>query len=263
MTYRLYHIISNISSVLTKSNIFHKIKCMKYSCIKIIELVLVNAITLCRLFGALFLPIAYHLYGINFIALVTIFLFITDAIDGFLARRLKISTFFGCSMDALSDKVLNATLFILLGIEYRYMIPPLIIEILILYISYLTYKNGGNVKSTKTGKIKTIILDVCVILSLILLSIPKLNIDGKVTKYIISNTDFYIIILSSIITISCLIALLDYIKRYKNARFNPKYIKVKKRKKTGKSFKEIITRSFDIEYYCKHKDESIMNQLYE
>ncbi len=263
MTYRLYHIISNISSVLTKSNIFHKIKCMKYSCIKIIELVLVNAITLCRLFGALFLPIAYHLYGINFIALVTIFLFITDAIDGFLARRLKISTFFGCSMDALSDKVLNATLFILLGIEYRYMIPPLIIEILILYISYLTYKNGGNVKSTKTGKIKTIILDVCVILSLILLSIPKLNIDGKVTKYIISNTDFYIIILSSIITISCLIALLDYIKRYKNARFNPKYIKVKKRKKTGKSFKEIITRSFDIEYYSKHKDESIMNQLYE
>ena len=262
MTYRLYHIISNISSVLTKSNIFHKIKCMKYSCIKIIELVLVNAITLCRLFGALFLPIAYHLYGINFIALVTIFLFITDAIDGFLARRLKISTFFGCSMDALSDKVLNATLFILLGIEYRYMIPPLIIEILILYISYLTYKNGGNVKSTKTGKIKTIILDVCVILSLILLSIPKLNIDGKVTKYIISNTDFYIIILSSIITISCLIALLDYIKRYKNARFNPKYIKVKKRKKTGKSFKEIITRSFDIEYYSKHKDESIMDQLY-
>lgn len=262
MTYRLYHIISNISSVLTKSNIFHKIKCMKYSCIKIIELVLVNAITLCRLFGALFLPIAYHLYGINFIALVTIFLFITDAIDGFLARRLKISTFFGCSMDALSDKVLNATLFILLGIEYRYMIPPLIIEILILYISYLTYKNGGNVKSTKTGKIKTIILDVCVILSLILLSIPKLNIDGKVTKYIISNTDFYIIILSSIITISCLITLLDYIKRYKNARFNPKYIKVKKRKKTGKSFKEIITRSFDIEYYSKHKDESIMDQLY-
>ena len=262
MTYRLYHIISNISSVLTKSNIFHKIKCMKYSCIKIIELVLVNAITLCRLFGALFLPIAYHLYGINFVALVTIFLFITDAIDGFLARRLKISTFFGCSMDALSDKVLNATLFILLGIEYRYMIPPLIIEILILYISYLTYKNGGNVKSTKTGKIKTIILDVCVILSLILLSIPKLNIDGKVIKYIISNTDFYIIILSSIITISCLIALLDYIKRYKNARFNPKYIKVKKRKKTGKSFKEIITRSFDIEYYSKHKDESIMDQLY-
>ena len=236
---------------------------MKYSITKTIELIIVNAITLCRLLGALLLPFIYHLYGINVVAILTIFLFLSDALDGFLARKLKISTFFGCSMDALSDKVLNATLFILLGIEYRYMIPPLIIEILILYISYLTYKNGGNVKSTKTGKIKTIILDVCVILSLILLSIPKLNIDGKVTKYIISNTDFYIIILSSIITISCLIALLDYIKRYKNARFNPKYIKVKKRKKTGKSFKEIITRSFDIEYYSKHKDESIMNQLYE
>lgn len=235
---------------------------MKYSGIKISEIILVNAITLCRLFGALLLPILYHLYGINLVAFITIFLYITDAIDGFLARKLKISTFFGCSMDALSDKVLNATLFILLGIEYRYMIPPLIIEILILYISFLTYKNGGNVKSTKTGKIKTIILDVCVILSLILLSIPKLNIDGTVIKYITTNTNFYIIILSSIITISCLVALLDYVKRYKDTRDNPKYIKVKKRKKLGKSFKEIITKCFDIDYYTSHKDESIMDQLY-
>lgn len=99
-------------------------------------------------------------------------------------------------------------------------------------------------------------------MSFILLSIPKIGINGKVIKYIIINTDFYIIILSSIITISCLIALLDYIKRYKETRYNPKYIKVKKRKKLGKSFNEIITRSFDIEYYSKHKDESIMDQLY-
>ena len=75
-----------------------------------------------------------------------------------------------------------------------------------------------------------IILDICVILSFILLSIPKIGINGKVVKYIITNTDFYIIILSSIITISCLIALLDYIKRYKETRYNPKYIRVKKRK---------------------------------
>lgn len=235
---------------------------MKYSITKTIELIIVNAITLCRLLGALMLPIIYHVYGINVVAILTIFLFLSDAIDGFLARKLKISTFFGCSMDALSDKVLNAIVFILLGIEYRYMIPPLIIEILILYISYLTYKQGGNVKSTKVGKIKTIILDICVILSFILLSIPKLGINNKVIKYIIINTDFYIIILSSIITISCLIALLDYIKRYKDARFNPKYIKVKKRKKFGKSFKEIMARSFDTDYYSKHKDESIMDQLY-
>ena len=107
---------------------------MKYSITKTIELIIVNAITLCRLLGALLLPFIYHLYGINVVAILTIFLFLSDALDGFLARKLKISTFFGCSMDALSDKVLNAIVFILLGIEYRYMIPPLIIEILILYI---------------------------------------------------------------------------------------------------------------------------------
>ena len=51
-------------------------------------------------------------------------------------------------------------------------------------------------------------------------------------------------------------------RSYKETRYNPKYIKVKKRKKLGKSFNEIITRSFDIEYYSKHKNESIMDQLY-
>ncbi len=235
---------------------------MKYKKLKNFELILVNTITLCRFFGALILPIIYHIYGINLVAIITIILFSTDAIDGFLARKLKISTFFGCTMDALSDKTLNAVLFILLGIEYRFMIPPLILEILIFYISCLTYKNGGNVKSTKIGKIKTIILDICVIISLLLLSLPKLNIESIIIDYIIVYTKFYIMILSSIITISCLVALLDYIKKYKDARFNPKYIKIKKRKKIGKSFNEIIAKLFDIDYYSKHKDESIMDQLY-
>ena len=51
-------------------------------------------------------------------------------------------------------------------------------------------------------------------------------------------------------------------EQYEYFKFRRKDKKVKKRKKLGKSFHEIITRSFDIEYYSKHKDESIMDQLY-
>lgn len=235
---------------------------MKYKKSKIFKLIIVNTITLCRFFGALILPFIYIFHGINLVAFITIFLFISDAIDGFLARKLKISTFFGCTMDALSDKILNGILFILLSIEYINMIPPLIIELLITYINYLTYKHGGNIKSSKTGKIKTIILDICVILSLIILSLPEFNINNTIINSLIINTNFYIVVLSSITTISCLVALVDYIQKYKETRFNPKYIKVKKRHKIGKSFKDIIKLIFDTEYYNKHKDESIMDQLY-
>ena len=72
---------------------------MKYSASKIVELVIVNLITLTRLVGALLLPLIYIKYGPSICAIWTIVLFATDAIDGFLARTLKISTFFGSAMD--------------------------------------------------------------------------------------------------------------------------------------------------------------------
>ena len=81
---------------------------MKYSASKIVELVIVNLITLTRLVGALLLPLIYIKYGPSICAIWTIVLFATDAIDGFLARTLKISTFFGSAMDGISDSFESA-----------------------------------------------------------------------------------------------------------------------------------------------------------
>ena len=118
---------------------------MKYSALKIIELVFVNLITTTRLLGAFALPFIYVYHGPSVCALITIILFLTDAIDGFLARRLKISTFLGSMLDAFSDKLLNGISFIILGIEYNIMFAPLILELSILYTNYSTYRFGGNV----------------------------------------------------------------------------------------------------------------------
>ncbi|MDD6272142.1 MAG: CDP-alcohol phosphatidyltransferase family protein [bacterium] len=235
---------------------------MRKDLIKKIELIFVNTITLTRLFGAIALPFIYKYYGSSTFAFWTIILFLTDFLDGFLARTFKISTFFGCALDALSDKVLNACSFILLSLINTSLLLPLILEISIMYTSYSTYRYGGNVQSTKTGKIKTIILDICIIMCFILISLPKYNIDSSIISYLINNTQSFIYFFSSIITISCIIALLDYIKLNTQARKNPISNKIKLTKKTRKTFKKLINDAFDTNYYQKHKNESIMQQLY-
>ena len=217
---------------------------MNKKIVKWILIVLVNLITSIRLIGAFVLPFIYHHNGASIAAIMIIILFLTDAIDGFLARTFKISTFFGSLMDASSDKILNTISFIILGLEYNIMFAPLIIEIAILYTSYSTYRYGGNVRTLTIGKYKTIILDILVILSFVLISLPVLKINSIVIRFLVNNTYYFIHIFALIITVFCLITLYKYMKE------NRKPIKL------------IFEQLFDTEYYKKHRTESIMKQLY-
>ena len=230
--------------------------------VKIIKLIIINSITAIRLIGAFLLPFIYHKYGPNFTSIFIICLFLSDTIDGFLARKLKCSTFFGSIMDASSDKLLNFISFIILGLEYNIMFAPLIVEICILYTIYSTYRYGGNIQSSITGKIKTIILDICVILCFILMSLPIFKIKSEFINYLIENTNNYSILLGIITLISCLVALTDYMMKNKDARTNPKCMNIKYEEKNRKSIKLIIKQLFDTNYYIKHKDEPIMKQFY-
>lgn len=248
--------------LLTKYVFLNKIVGMKYSVFKIIELVVVNFITMIRLIGAIILPIIYVKYGASICAIWTIVLFATDAIDGFLARKLKISTFFGSAMDGISDKLLNAISFIILGLQYNIMIPPLILEIAIMSTLYSTYRFGGNIQSSKTGKIKTVILDVCVILSFTLMSLPALNIDNSIINHLIHYTNTYIVLLGCIITIASIVTLIDYNKKNKNTRNNKKLTHIKYQHRIKKNMKEVLSDLFDTDYYIKHKNEPIMKQFY-
>lgn len=235
---------------------------MKYKLNKIIQLVLINAITLTRFFGAILLPFIYSRGGPSVCALITVILFLTDAVDGFLARALHISTFFGSCLDGACDKLLGVMAFILLGLEYNIMIPPLILEICILCVMYSTYRNGGNIQSSKIGKIKTIILDICIVLAFAVISLPTFELDGFFYMYLIQNTDSVVSLFGCIITIACTTALGDYIKKNKETIHDPNMIHIKEQKRVLKPFKKIIWMLFDSNYYYKHKDESIMKQLY-
>lgn len=235
---------------------------MKYDVLKTIELTFVNLITVVRFVGALILPFVYHKYGAGISTVMTILLFCTDALDGFLARALKISTFFGSAMDGISDKLLNTISFIILSLEYNIMIPPLILELSILLTLYSTYRFGGNVQSSKIGKIKTIILDICVIFSFILISLPTFKIDNIIINHFIHYTKQYIIFFGCIITIACLITLIDYNKKNIKTRNNKKLVHIKYQNRSKKSLKEILNDLFDTDYYLKHRNEPIMMQFY-
>lgn len=229
---------------------------------KIIKLTIVNLITIVRLIGAIILPFVYIKHGANITSIYIIILYLTDAIDGFLARTLKVSTFFGSAMDAGSDKLLNAVSFIILGIEYNIMLAPLAIEIAIMYTSYNTYRYGGNVQSTIKGKIKMVVLSVFVILSFALLSLPALKINSTFINKLMGATDLIIHIFAFLILFACLVALFDYINLNKLARLNPKSDEIKVEKKKKKTFKQVLHDLFDTDYYKKHKDESIIKQFY-
>ena len=90
---------------------------MKKSSTKIFKLFIINTITIIRLIGAFILPFIYSKYGSSIVSVVIIGLFLTDAIDGFLARHLHASTFFGSILDGASDKILNAISFVILGLH--------------------------------------------------------------------------------------------------------------------------------------------------
>ena len=235
---------------------------MNNKIMKIVGIVIVNLITMIRLIGSFILPFIYYKYGASITSCFIIILFLTDYVDGFLARAWKVSTFWGCMMDAISDKVLNIIAFIILGLEHNIMFAPLIIEISILYTCYSTYRYGGNVKSTNIGKTKTFIVDIIVIVCFVLMALPTLKLNNIVINYLIKYTSQFIYVFGLAILVLVLIALFDYIKINKLARKNPKCMDIKYEKKNKKTFKTVMTQFFDTDYYLKHKDESIMKQLY-
>lgn len=226
----------------------------------LIKIICINFITCLRLIGAFSLPFIFAIKGASFGALVTIILFATDFIDGFLARRLNASTFFGAGMDALCDKLLNICSFSLLGVNYKTMMIPLLLELSIMLVNYSSYRAGANVKSSKLGKIKTFVLDVFVIISFCIISLPVFNI--KLFDIVIKNTDTIIRIFSYIIIIFSLIALVDYIIKFVKHKKSKHSVKNVIKSKELKPFKKLMKDLLSIKYYTIHKEESILDQFY-
>ena len=171
--------------------------------------ILVNAITMSRVIGTFLMPFVSVAYNAEQLISYIIILFLTDSIDGIMARRLKVSTLFGALLDTLADKLLSIATLIVLARVYPIMWVPIILELLITIINVTSGTKGGVTGSTMLGKAKTWVLGICTVLGFITVFATDLVnlIDNSSTiglslinmfKYISKNSKIIMTILALI-----------------------------------------------------------------
>lgn len=100
---------------------------------------------------------------------------VSDALDGYFARKLSAYSKFGQYLDAISDKLYFLSLIIILLIyKYYLMVTPLIIELIISVINYLILKKNKKVFTERVGKFKTTLLIIDLILGIISIKIKEI-----------------------------------------------------------------------------------------
>ena len=173
------------------------------------NLIIVNLITLIRVIGAFFLIPIYLNFGFFGLGIAVLIFVSTDSIDGFLARTLKVSTFFGAIFDAVSDKLFNVIVLSILITKIPIMALSLIFEIGILIISFHGAFKGNNAKTSTLGKIKMVIISISIVAMIFLLDYSKL-----IELFNFPNIDNMLIvnILSIIIVIIDCINFIDYLR---------------------------------------------------
>ena len=116
--------------------------------------------------GKIILSLIFYVYG-----------GISDALDGYFARKLSAYSKFGKYLDAISDKLYFISLMIILLIyKYYLVLLPLIMELLISIINYLILKRRNKVFTERVGKFKTAILMIDLILGIISIKIKNIII---------------------------------------------------------------------------------------
>lgn len=134
---------------------------------KLKKKIMVNMITALRGIGGILLVPIFSIYGSIPATVWFISFMATDWIDGYLARKYEVSSFFGALLDGMFDKLFGIISFLLLAsISPSYMIP-LLFEAGILGYGLYSASKGNNVKSTIIGKAKMWFLAVSVLLGLL------------------------------------------------------------------------------------------------
>jgi len=206
-------------------------------------LIIVNLITSMRIIGSVFLFPIYFKYGQNVMGIILTVLFLTDWIDGYLARKYYVSTFFGSIMDSICDKVMAIVSCVILCFINKYFIIAIILESLIFIVNTFVLTQKGNIKSSLIGKGKMWVLSICVILGFFF---------SKEGKTILN------VLIASPAILAELVTLYDYLKKGSKVK-----VEIVAKKPQYKPFKEIKGMLFSPEFYDAHKDdEGLITHIY-
>ena len=255
--------------------------------------VLVNSITAIRALGTLVIVPIFKNSGPLTAGLAAAGFFITDFIDGKLARKLKVQSFFGSLLDSLSDKAFAIICLTLLALQNPIFWTVIAAEGAIVYANYRSAQKGNNIQSSKAGKIKTGVLGVSIIGSMMRLEAPTIREMLKFTNSAALDKIFSLDpnLLTTLLAIPAIAAsryvLKDYIdisNKQTNAKAQKQEVQItsadieqtiadiesqkreleheKEQIKQLKSSKEILHDLFDTEFYLEHKDDSVKKLLY-
>lgn len=235
---------------------------------KLKKKIMVNLITALRGIGGILLIPIFSVYGSVPAAIWFISFMATDWIDGYLARKYKVSSFFGALLDGMFDKLFGIISFLLLAsISPSYMIP-LLFEAGILGYGLYSASKGNNVKSTIIGKTKMWFLAVSVLLGL-------LNTDLLALENLLQTINLNSVPLDNLVRLEQVskesligmeaLSLSSYVIKDKIEDKNNKEktpLKVKDIKeviltKDKDIKKEIEYRLFDTKYYEENKDKPL------
>ncbi len=130
---------------------------------------------------------------------------LTDCFDGWYARNFNAQSEFGADLDAICDKLFVLTLTFPLAFEYTsWIVLILVLELIIAIINSLYRIKGIDARSSKLGKVKTVVLDC---------SIALCYLD-----YIISIPDLAITIVTVLTNIMQLATIAGYVVKYRQVR---------------------------------------------
>lgn len=235
---------------------------------KLKKKIMVNMITALRGIGGILLVPIFSIYGSIPATVWFISFMATDWIDGYLARKYEVSSFFGALLDGMFDKLFGIISFLLLAsISPSYMIP-LLFEAGILGYGLYSASKGNNVKSTIIGKAKMWFLAVSVLLGL-------LNTDLLTLENLLQTINLNSVPLDNLVRLEQVskdsligmeaLSLSSYVIKDKMEDKNNKEktpLKVKDIKeviftKDKDIQKEIKYRLFDTKYYEENKDKPL------
>lgn len=235
---------------------------------KLKKKIMVNMITALRGIGGILLVPIFSIYGSIPATVWFISFMATDWIDGYLARKYEVSSFFGALLDGMFDKLFGIISFLLLAsISPSYMIP-LLFEAGILGYGLYSASKGNNVKSTIIGKAKMWFLAGSVLLGL-------LNTDLLTLENLLQTINLNSVPLDNLVRLEQVskdsligmeaLSLSSYVIKDKIEDKNNKEktpLKVKDIKevifaKDKDIQKEIEYRLFDTKYYEENKDKPL------
>lgn len=193
--------------------------------------IFVNFITTSRLIGAIILICLLKNITMSTFFIWMFILYLTDLIDGFLARHYHVETFYGSLMDTLADKTLNICLIIPLLQRTSLISIVLILEVIIMLTNIIGKIKGKKISTEYIGKIKMWFVALSILAGY--LYYYEL-IRGFSLKFAIIAAGFV-----QVLTI------IDYIIYFKEQKNTQKYFQFR-------NAKEFINALFDTEYYKKN-----------